>query len=128
MWLLVLEVIKVSRLKRIPFKANLPFAYLNRLPIPAPQACFSRNRSSSVIIRLTAREFEGGDPGLPKSDCVHVLVGVPESAVVHRVDIHGGVVAPTIEDDGRVSGRQACYGRVFAPRQLPWGAKSKRPA
>src|ERR687896_2164627 len=61
-----------------------------------------------------AGQAERGDPGLPapgRGDRV-VLVGVPEAAVVDRVDVHGGVVAPAGRRVGL--GARALHDRAFA--------------
>ena len=72
---------------------------------------------------LAARKFEAADPGLP-AYCAGslagggvVLVDVPERAVIGRVDIHRGIVAPTgisgrlhasaVDDDALAQGHLA---------------------
>ncbi len=48
---------------------------------------------------LAAWELEGGNPGAPieGATALEVFRGVPEGAVVNRVNRHGGVIAPAAE-------------------------------
>src|SRR6185437_14642839 len=66
----------------------------------APQR--GRLRSINVVQAtnlLASREFEAADAGAPveRAGVLQVLVGVPESAVVHRINRHAAVVTPAIE-------------------------------
>ena len=52
--------------------------------------------ASLLVVLQAAGEFEAGDPGAPveRAARLEVFAGVPEGAVIDRIDRHGAVVAP----------------------------------
>src|SRR5205807_436997 len=68
--------------------------------------------------RRALREFEAADAGVPNASrgvggCV-VFVRVPERAIVQRIDLHGGVVAPAT----KLRSKQFAVLRTAAGKEL----------
>src|SRR5262249_365431 len=81
------------RVGRLILSISLPtltFAHTHALrpDLPAAAGCGLR----------AARQLERGDPGAPVEGAAgaQVLVGVPERAVVARIDLHAAVVPPAV--------------------------------